>query len=113
MRRLTQRSQFLKAARGAKASRRAFVLQMVEVPDASAGLGYTVTARTGNSVERNRIRRRLRAAARANARQFAAGRDYVLIGRRDALHEPFDKLVGGLAAALGEIGSKGEVRDRA
>lgn len=113
MRRLTQRRQFLKAARGAKASRRAFVLQMVEVAESGAGVGYTVTSRTGNSVERNRIRRRLRAAVHANTAKFAPGRDYVLIGRRDALHEPFDKLVGGLAGALCEIGSKREVRDRA
>lgn len=113
MRRLTQRRQFLRAARGAKASRRSFVLQMVEASEPGTGVGYTVTSRTGNSVERNRIRRRLRAAVRANSAQFEPGRDYVLIGRRDALHEPFEKLVGGLAGALGEIGSKRKVRNRA
>ncbi|MEX0628440.1 MAG: ribonuclease P protein component [Cucumibacter sp.] len=106
MRRLTKRAQFLKAARGAKALRRGFVLQAASSLDDEPGLGFTVSRRAGNAVERNRIRRRLRAAAGMNAVHFTAGHDYVLIGRRDALHEPFDRLVGGLAAALGEIGKK-------
>jgi len=103
MRRLTKRAQFLKAARGARASRRGFLVQAIRSPRDGPGLGFTVTRRTGNAVERNRIKRRLRAAAAANAAHFTDGHDYVLISRRDVLHEPFDRLVGGMRSALGEI----------
>lgn len=100
MRRLTKRAQFLKAARGRRSPRRGFVLQAVTAPSEEPGLGFTVTRRVGNAVERNRIRRRLKAAAQLNAGKFRAGHDYVLIGRRNALHEPFDQLVSGVASAL-------------
>jgi ribonuclease P protein component len=103
MRRLIKRAQFLKAARGTRASRRGFVVQMAASTHHEPGLGFTVTRRTGNAVVRNRIKRRLLAAAAANAEHFAAGHDYVLIGRREALHEPFGHLVGGIRAALSEV----------
>jgi ribonuclease P protein component len=58
---------------------------------------------TGNSPERNRIRRRLREAARACADRFEPQHDYVLIGRREALRQPFGKLVGELSSAIQKI----------
>ena len=51
-------------------------------------MGFTVTKQTGNSPERNRIRRRLRAAAKACENRFEAQHDYVLIGRRDVTDLP-------------------------
>jgi ribonuclease P protein component len=63
-------------------------------------LGLTVTKKTGNSPQRNRIRRRLRAAARACGANFLPQHDYVLVGRREALSEPFDKIVADLSSAL-------------
>lgn len=103
IRRLTKRAQFLKAARGNKIARRGFVLQAVPVADAQPGVGFTVTKKTGNSPERNRIKRRLREAVRACADRFVAGHDYVLIGRRESLNEPFDTLVDGLRLALKRV----------
>jgi ribonuclease P protein component len=103
MRRLTRRAQFVAAARGARTHKRAFVLQRAPNGAEDARIGFTVTRRTGNAVERHRIRRRLKAAAMHNVSQFAPGHDYVLIGRRDALHEPFERLVGELKAALEQI----------
>lgn len=102
---LKSRAQFMAAARGARARKRAFVLQAAPSGAAQARIGFTVTRRTGNAVERHRIRRRLKAAARRNAPLFAPAHDYVLIGRRDALHEPFERLVGELKAALEQIGT--------
>ena len=103
LRRLTKRSQFLKAARGNRAGRSAFGLQVAPVAAPEPGVGFTVTKKTGNSPERNRIKRRLRAAAAACARDFRAGHDYVLVGRREALAEPFDKLVADLGALIGRV----------
>ncbi|WP_240231908.1 ribonuclease P protein component [Devosia lacusdianchii] len=101
LRRLTKRSQFQRAARGNRAGRSAFGLQAIAAPAADeAGIGFTVTKKTGNSPERNRIKRRLRAAVTACARDFHVGHDYVLVGRRDALSEPFTKLVADLGALI-------------
>ena len=100
LRRLIKRSQFQRAARGNRAGRSAFGLQSVPVAEAEPGIGFTVTKKSGNSPERNRIKRRLRAAVTACARDFVPHHDYVLVGRRDALSEPFDKLVADLGALI-------------
>ena len=103
LRRLTKRAQFLGAARGKRAGRTAFALQAVAVGEAEPGLGFTVTKKVGNSPERNRVKRRLRAAARACADRFQPQHDYVLVGRREALTLPFDRLVADLGSALGKL----------
>lgn len=103
MRRLTKRSQFQRAARGNRAGRSAFGLQMVAVDEAEPGIGFTVTKKTGNSPQRNRIKRRLRAAVTACARDFVPHHDYVLIGRREALSEPFSKLVADLGVLITRV----------
>ena len=103
LRRLTKRSQFQRAARGNRAGRSAFGLQVIAVADAEPGIGFTVTKKTGNSPERNRIKRRLRAAVTACSRDFVAQHDYVLVGRREALSEPFTKLVADLGALITRV----------
>lgn len=107
LRRLTKRAQFLNAAKGTRAGRTGFSLQAIEVEAAEAGLGYTVTKKAGNSPERNRIRRRLRAAARACAERFEPRHDYVLIGRREALTVPFAQIVADLTSAITKVHAKG------
>ncbi|WP_342769887.1 ribonuclease P protein component [Pelagibacterium lacus] len=103
MRRLKKRAQFLRAARGTRVARRGFVLQAVAVADPAPGVGYTVTKKVGNAPQRNRIKRRLREAVRACAGGFSGNHDYVLIGRRESLEQPFEALTGDLAKALGRI----------
>lgn len=103
MRRLKKRPEFLGAARGQRVGRSAFSLQAnardLEMP----GIGFTVTKQTGNSPQRNRIRRRLRAAAQACANGFEPQHDYVLVGRREALSISYGQLVNDLAAAISKI----------
>ena len=94
-------------ARGRKVTRPGFVLQALPSAAAATGprFGFTVTKKTGNAVERNRIRRRLREVVRLSAADTAAaGMDYVLIGRRAALGLSFDRLVDDLRAGLGTLG---------
>lgn len=65
------------------------------------GLGFTVSKKVGNAVERNRARRRLKAAA-AEVMPYcaSANADYVVIGRRSALARPFADLKADLDKAL-------------
>jgi ribonuclease P protein component len=108
MERLKQRAQFLAAAKGAKVSGDAFVLQALERGDAGPPrFGFTVSKKVGTAVERNRVRRRLRDIVRRNdALPSASGHDYVLIGRRAALNIPFDRMMADLASALNRIHRK-------
>ena len=106
MERLKKRRDYLAAARGAKAVRKAFILQSRRRQDgrdetAPARFGFTVTRRTArNAVDRNRIRRRLRQAAQLTTP--AAGHDFVLIGRRAALSVPFGDMAADLETAIAE-----------
>ncbi len=106
MRRLVRRAQFLKAARGNRTGRSGFSLQAVASAEVEPGIGFTVTRKSGNSPERNRIKRRLRAAVRACEGAFRAQHDYVLVGRREALGTPFAKLVGDLASSIAKVHAK-------
>ncbi len=67
-------------------------------------MGFTVSRKVGTAVERNRVRRRLREIVRRSATEdFAAGHDYVLIGRRAALSASFQELMAELSGALRRI----------
>lgn len=103
LRQLRKRAEFVKAARGNRTGRSAFSLQSIASSGQEPGVGYTVTKKTGNSPERNRIKRRLRAAAQACATQFQPQHDYVLVGRREALGESFAKLVQDLSSSIVKV----------
>lgn len=99
---LKKRSEFLAVAKGGRVGRRAFVLQGLKRSTYEpARIGYTVTKKTGNSVVRSRIKRRLRAAvAELRKEDIPLMADFVLIGRREALSEPFTRLVSEIRAGL-------------
>jgi ribonuclease P protein component len=108
--RLRKRRDFLATAKGKKAARRAFVLEVRQREDADPPrFGFTVSKRTAKSaVERNRIRRRLKEAVRLASRDRAfAGHDYVVVGRRSALNEPFGNLRADIASALHQVTGRG------
>ena len=67
-------------------------------------IGFTVTRKTGGSVERNRIRRRLKEALRAaGPLEARADCDYVLVARREALTRDFAALVADLRSAFAAL----------
>jgi len=105
MERMRHRADFLAAAAAAKASGAAFTLQTRARDDAGPPrVGFTVSKKVGNAVERNRVRRRLREIVRlAPAGRLQAGHDYVLIGRRAALGLPFARMVAELDGALDRL----------
>jgi ribonuclease P protein component len=71
------------------------------VPDPNIPrIGLTVTKKIGNSVVRNRIRRRLRAALDQIPICSIPAQDYVIIARQSCLSTPFHNLVDVLNQAL-------------
>lgn len=107
--RLLKRAEFLRVAQGSRFHARAFSLQAKagEAPDAPARFGLTVTRKAGGSVERNRMRRRLREALRRAAPLEAKrGYDYVIVARREALAANFGELVRELERALRHVGER-------
>ena len=107
MERLRQRADFLAVATGARAPATGFVLQARDRrEDGPVRVGFTVSKKVGNAVERNRVRRRLREVVRlAPPAGMRPGYDYVLIGRRSALDLPFDRLIEDFERALRRVHS--------
>jgi ribonuclease P protein component len=105
---LKRRPEFLRVRAGTRWATPRFVLEgkrrdaraLPEVPR----FGFTVSKQVGGAVERNRIRRRLKAAVRGilpdHTRQDF---DYVLIARRPALDVAFATLVADLIEALQRV----------
>ena len=86
-----------------------FVLQVAPVPadlpphrpPPAIRVGFTVSRKVGNAVVRNRVRRRLREAARmVIPGQARPDLDYVLVGRQAAIARDFGALRQELFEAL-------------
>ena len=71
-----------------------------ETDASSSRFGLTITKKIGNSVVRNRIRRRLRAALDQISLSATVPHDYVIIARQGCLNAPFHSLVEAINQAL-------------
>ena len=101
--RLTKRPDFVAAASGRRFHTERMTVQARLREGSGLGLrfGLTVTKRVGHATERNRIKRRLRAAIPMAGQDYAAiDADVVIIGRRDILSADFDLLIDDLRRAL-------------
>ncbi|THD85194.1 ribonuclease P protein component [Aliigemmobacter aestuarii] len=104
---IARRADFLRAAQARRQGTPGFLLQARERKDDSPAVrvGFTCSKKIGNSVARNRARRRLREVARAVLPAMGRpGWDYVLVGRPGAtIERDFALLLGDLRTALGQI----------
>jgi ribonuclease P protein component len=110
---LKRRPEFLSVRGGARWATTAFVVEGRRRTGADADqgprFGFTVSKQVGGAVERNRIKRRLKAAARDVLLEHARPNyDYVLIARRPALDAAFAALVSDLAEALERVHVRSE-----
>ncbi len=104
---LRKRSEFMALNKNAqKWVSQGVILQAMPNDSGDIRVGYTITKKTEKSaVHRNRIKRRLRAAA-ADVLPFEAqeGHDYVLIGRPLIALRPYEELVNDLKWCLKKLG---------
>jgi len=117
---LKRRPEFLAVA----ASRRRWVapgliLQAARRPEDSKlppapRIGFTASRKVGIAVERNRARRRLKAAVEAVLpKSGVSGFDYVVVARGGTLTRAFPDLIADLEAALKHVHEKREKRGAA
>jgi ribonuclease P protein component len=116
MERLRKRADFLRAARGIRRVTPSLTLETCHTPEPGEGVrvGFTATRKLGGAVERNRAKRRLRAAAAAVLPLSGhAGNDYVLVARPGTLTRRFSSLIEDLGQALAAAHLKlGSVREK-
>ncbi|WP_342643173.1 ribonuclease P protein component [Rhodoligotrophos ferricapiens] len=112
MERIKRRRDFVAAARALSSVMPGLVLQARDRgDDAAARVGFTATRKLGKAVLRNRIKRRLRAAAEAALRDSAlAGYDYVIIGRSATAQRAFQDLQADLKRAAAQVHAASKAR---
>lgn len=96
---LRQRRDFLRLADAPTVSSRCFSLKAATT-DRGGRFGFTVTRKAGSATERNRIRRRLREAARRLAPCGPGRLDVVIIARRACLTASFADVLASLDQGL-------------
>ena len=100
---IKKRQDFLSLRNARRTSRPGFLMLSKNNPEIgdSLRLGLTVTKKLGGAVIRNRIRRRLRAAAReVFPLHGSAGTDYVLVARKAAYDRNYADLLDDMKRAL-------------
>ena len=104
---IKKRKDFLRVAKGTKAVSKSLILQATQSlckEETAFRIGYTATKKIGKAHDRNRTKRRLRAAARELFPLYAKSNiDYVVIGRYNTATIDFKILKQDMKYALKKI----------
>jgi ribonuclease P protein component len=105
--RLTSSAEFRRVySEGARVPHDALTTHVVlTAEERPARVGISATRGLGGSIERNRVKRRLRAVVRELRDEIRPGADVVVTGSRAALSESFQDMVTNLRAALARTGA--------
>ncbi len=115
---IKRRSDFLRIRGGARCPTPSFVLECKDREpgtQAPSGprFGFTVTRALGCAVDRNKIRRRLKAAVGRLAETYArSGVDYIVIARRSAIDREFADIEKDLERAFQRVHHPTGSKDR-
>lgn len=103
--RVRDRASFAALARAPRHAQASLAVRCVADADGtSPRVAYAVGRTVGTAVARNRVRRRLRAAAAACESELRTGKAYLVSGGREVLRMPFEELVGTLGRLLASAG---------
>ena len=105
IRRVRDRATFAALARAERHVRGPITVRFVAEDDAPPRVAYAVSG-AANAVARNRLRRRLRAAAAEVDASLRDGGAYLVSARREAMTMPFDELVATLSDLLAVAGGR-------
>lgn len=87
---------FAALARAPRVRRGPITLSFVPADEPGARVAYALDRRVGSAVDRNRVRRRLRAAVAVHATTLRGG-SYLFGAQRAAIELPFDVVVRSVA----------------
>jgi ribonuclease P protein component len=90
---ILNRADFVKLNRsGKRLYTKHFTLIIKQNGQGVTRLGVTVSKKTGNAVQRNRVKRLIREFFRLNKKQFPQGYDIVIVAKKDASYLDFWKI---------------------
>lgn len=90
--------------KGTSSANRYLVLYQRRNGSGNNRVGITVSAKLGNAVARNRLRRRLKEIYRLNEKSFKRGFDLVAVGRFAAMEADYRSLENAYLALAGKLG---------
>ncbi len=91
-------------ARGRSQSLPLFTLVYARSRNASVRIGFSVSKRVGNAVQRNRAKRRMRAALTPMLQSISGGFNVIFIARPEVLDAPFPELSKEMESLLKRAG---------